>query len=220
VVLLYYDEPGKSCILDLIHKIKAQTTMLLSDDESYQLFMAVRNTQKLSGDIAEVGVYRGGSARLICEAKGDRVLHLFDTFEGLPEIGKVDHPLFRKGKYAASLEEVRHFLQGYTNVYFYKGLFPGTAKLVEDKRFSIVHLDADLYESTLDCLQFFYPRMTQGGVLMAHDFNLPHGVRKAFVEFFVGKPESIIEMSGTHCLVVKTFPSKPLNPKSLSAALA
>ena len=157
---------------------------------------------------------------MICEAKGDRVLHLFDTFQGLPETGKADHPVFRKGKYAASLEEVKHFLRGYRNVYFYKGLFPATAEPLSDQRFSMVHLDADLYESTRNCLQFFYPRMTPGGVMMAHDFNLRQGVRKAFVEFFVHKPESIIEMSGTHCLVVKTFPPDSLNPRSLSAELA
>ena len=42
--------------------------------------MAVKATRKLSGDIAEVGVYRGGSAMIICEAKGNKKLHLFDTF--------------------------------------------------------------------------------------------------------------------------------------------
>ena len=41
-----------------------------------------RFTKKIDGDIAEVGTYRGGSAKLICEAKGEKKLHLFDTFEG------------------------------------------------------------------------------------------------------------------------------------------
>jgi hypothetical protein len=37
-VVLFYDEAGKSGILDLIREIKSQTTMLLVEDEAYQLF--------------------------------------------------------------------------------------------------------------------------------------------------------------------------------------
>jgi hypothetical protein len=71
-------------IRDLIMEIKTETEMLLSDWEAFQIFRAVKQTSKINGDIAEVGVYRGGSSKLICEAKGNKRLHLFDTFEGLP----------------------------------------------------------------------------------------------------------------------------------------
>ncbi len=47
-------------------------------------------TEKIKGELAEVGVYKGGSAKLICEAKGNSILHLFDTFEGLPNVGEND----------------------------------------------------------------------------------------------------------------------------------
>jgi len=57
-----------------------------------------------NGDIAEVGVYQGGSAKLICEARNEnKVLYLFDTFEGLPTPGKFDGS-FKKGKYNTSLK--------------------------------------------------------------------------------------------------------------------
>ena len=46
--------------------------------------MAAKITGKVTGDIAEVGVYKGGSAKIICSAKGDRHLHLFDTFAAFP----------------------------------------------------------------------------------------------------------------------------------------
>ena len=42
--------------------------------------------------MAEVGVYQGVSAKLICEAKGDKELHVFDTFEGLPDKSGTDVP--------------------------------------------------------------------------------------------------------------------------------
>jgi O-methyltransferase len=199
-----YDDPKRSRVIDLIRSVHTETTMILKDCEAYQIYMAVERTSKVPGDLAEVGTYRGGSAKLICEAKGDRVLHVFDTFEGLPTLTQTDNPkVFHEGQFASSFEEVRRFLSKYGNLHLYKGLFPGTSEPIAGKRFSFVHLDVDLYESTLACLDFFYPRMSKGGVIISHDYIDTPGVRKAFDDFFGEKPEPIIEMSGSQCLVVK-----------------
>src|SRR4051794_26748289 len=102
---------------------------------------------KIAGDLAEVGVYQGASAKLICENRAaDRELHLFDTFEGLPNPGAQDHG-YVPGEYRCSLESVQEYLAQYRNVRFYKGLFPDTAGPVADRRFSFVNLDVDLYDS-------------------------------------------------------------------------
>ncbi len=53
------------------------------------------------GDIAEVGVFRGGTARVICEAMGERKLHLFDTFEGKLAARRMDSA-FEKGSTLAA----------------------------------------------------------------------------------------------------------------------
>ena len=177
--------------------------MLLFDNEAYQIFMAVKRTERIPGDIAEVGVYKGGSAKLICEANNGRMLHLFDTFQGLPNVGNIDKPQFCEGQFAVSFEEVKKYLNTYDNVHFYVGLFPDTAVPVMRKNFSFVHLDVDTYESTTNCLEFFYPRMSKGGIILSHDYITAAGVRKAFDEFFQDKPEPLIEMSGSQCLVVK-----------------
>jgi len=203
VAILVYADPKRSRVINLIGKIKKEKDMLLSDSEAYQVFMVVERTQKVKGDIAEVGVYRGGSAKLICEAKKDKSLHLFDTFEGLPNVDEIDAPQFHVGEYPASLDGVKNFLSGYKNVYFYKGVFPATAEPIKNKNFSFVHLDADIYKSTLNCLKFFYPRMTRGGIIISHDYISSSGVRKAFDEFFQNKPEPIIEAAVSQCLVVK-----------------
>src|SRR5580704_14064116 len=55
----------------LIRSVISETDMLLVQDEAYQLLSCVRATAHTPGDIAEVGVYRGGSARLMCEAGGN-----------------------------------------------------------------------------------------------------------------------------------------------------
>ncbi len=173
-------------------------------NEAYQVYMAVKRTGKIKGDIAEVGVYRGGSAKIISEAKGSKALHLFDTFEGLPELSKMDEQdYFHKGEFYASIDEVKDYLKKYRKVNFYKGYFPTTAKPVKNKKFSFVNLDVDIYESTLSSLKFFYPRMNKGGIIITHDYINAIGVRKAFDDFFKDKVEPIIELSGSQCLIVK-----------------
>jgi hypothetical protein len=87
--------------------------------------------------------------------------------------------------------------------FIYKGVFPDTAAAIENKKFCLVNLDVDIYKSTKDSLSFFYPRMVRGGVIISHDYDCGKGVTKAFKEFFKDKPEIIIELPTTQCLVVK-----------------
>jgi len=102
----------------LINKIRNEVEMLLTDDEASRIYYAIKATEKITGDIAEVGVYQGGSAKLICEAKGDKNLHLFDTFEGLPSPTEIYENKLHEGEMKASLESVKQYLEGYKNVYF------------------------------------------------------------------------------------------------------
>jgi hypothetical protein len=168
--------------------------------------MVTQATAKLKGDIAEIGVYQGGSARLICKYKGDRHLHLFDTFEGLPELNQFDTSNeFHKGQFNnTSTSLIAKLLKDYPNVHIHRGYFPATSGPVENKTFSLVNLDVDLYQTTKDALDFFYPRMEKGGIIMSHDYINADGVRKAFDDFFADKPEPILTFSETQCLIVKS----------------
>jgi O-methyltransferase len=58
-------------------------------------------------------------------------------------------------------------------------------------------------ESTLACLEFFYPRMIPGGIMLSHDYSILAGVRQAFTEFLTDKPEPVIELPSTQCMVIK-----------------
>jgi len=179
--------------------------MLLSTDEAYSIFMAVTRTKKINGDIAKVGTYRGGSAKLICEANGgNKTIHLFDTFTRLPDLKPIDNPeQFHKGDFFSTVEATKNYLKEYQRAHFYKGLFPSTAAPIENINFSFVHFDVDLYESTLACLEFFYPQMNKGGIMISHDYMSALGVRKAFDDFFKDKPEPVIEIVKSQCLTVK-----------------
>ena len=101
------------------------------------------------------------------------------------------------------MEKVEKYLSKYNNVKFYKGIFPETAKPIEQKQFSFVHLDVDLYQSTLDCLEYFFPRMVKGGIILTHDYHTS-GVKKAFEKYFKNKNIPQIELSSSQCLVIKS----------------
>ena len=81
--------------------------------------------------------------------------------------------------------------------------FPDTGAALTDERFSFVHLDVDIYESTIGSLEWFYPRMLRGGIIISHDFMTAAGPRKAFTEFFERLPEPLIELPGNQGMIVK-----------------
>lgn len=172
-------------------------------DEMAFLFHCAVEASRLEGDFAEIGVSSGGSAKLILEAIGGRRgLHLFDTFEGLPRPKEVDEGL-REKQYACGLESVEEYLHDYSRVFFYKGIFPVTTQTLDKTIFSFVHLDVDLYQSTLDGLEFFYPRMQKQGLIIIHDYSILAGTKQAVKEFFVDKSELIIELPTSQCLIIK-----------------
>jgi hypothetical protein len=194
-------------IIDFLMDLKYRrcSRVLMTLREMLNLFRIVKKTENLNGDIAEVGVYRGGSAAILANFKGNRALHLFDTFEGLPEV-KDGKDILVKGEMQDTSEQmVIGLLNGISNYYIYKGIFPDTAGPVKNKTFSVVHLDTDLYDATLSSLEFFYPRMEKDGVIITHDYNdiLTPGVKMAFDEFFSNKIENIVEIWDTHAMVVK-----------------
>lgn len=177
-------------------------------EERYSLWALTRAVAERPGALAEVGVYRGGSAKFICAAKGDAPLHLFDTFAGMPPVDPASDGGVREGDYRdTSVEQVRAYLAGFPNVHFHAGLFPVSATALERTAatFKFVHLDVDLYASTLAALRWFYPRMERGGLVVTHDYSdvtVP-GVKRAFDEFFRGKPETVVPLWFTQAVVAK-----------------
>lgn len=141
-------------------------------------------TARLPGEMAEVGVYMGGSAMVMSVASPNKRLHLFDTFSGIPETCVAGG--HRKGDFSdASLDKVEALMAG-RRVAFHPGTFPGTASGLEHLRFSLVHLDGDTYQSTRDGIAFFAPRMVEGGAMVFDDWEWKAcpGVARAVLERF------------------------------------
>lgn len=176
----------------------------LDSEEKFTLYSSMIATSKLPGNIAEVGVYKGGSAKLLCEMKNNKKIFLFDTFEGLPQTTKKDN--IKSGWLSyTSLESVKKYLKNYNSVYFYKGFFPNSAKKLKKEKFCLVHLDTDLYQSTLDSLKFFWPKLVKGGRIISHDYNVKKNlaIKTAFQEFFKKSPEKMIEIADSQVMIIK-----------------
>ena len=166
----------------------------------------VEELENIPGAFAELGVYKGNSAKLLHTLAPERELYLFDTFAGFDTGDVHTDPKLKIHKnhfLDTSLEAVKQFIQGSEKVHFCSGHFPATAKQVPEKEtFALVHLDADLYAPTLAGLQFFYPRLFHGGAMIIHDYfsGAWPGVKQAVDEFLKDKPEKIIRIpdkSGT-----------------------
>ncbi len=198
---LFYHYSTDPNLLDEIDKLRKKQLMLLTVSEAIQLCECVARCTTIPGGMAEVGVSNGGSALLIAQRKGTNTLHLFDTFEGLPE-NDAYGTYFKKNQYKASMENTQQLLKKYEQIHWHVGLFPATAEGIIEK-FSFVHLDVDLYASTLDALKFFYPKMAQGGIILTHDYRFSAGVRKAFMEFCADKKEAPLALATNQALIVK-----------------
>ena len=190
-------------VLAAIKAARSGRESLLSGNEAFTVFSLAQAQSALGGEMAEVGVYQGCSARMISLASNGAPLHLFDTFSGLPAPDADEHGRMRQGHYAASLEGVQAYLADRPHVEFHRGMFPETAAPVADRRFSFVHLDVDLKSSTRGCLEFFYPRMLPGGIILTHDYSYLDGVREAFDEYLAGRPERAIELPTSQAMLVK-----------------
>lgn len=141
--------------------------------------------------VAEGGVYQGMFAREINKFFPERKLYLFDTFEGFDnrdvQVELVKGLSDVKEKYygETSVEIVMNGLPHKEQAVICKGYFPDTTKNIPDEKYVFVNLDFDLYTPILAGLEYFYPRMIDGGVILVHDYftKYYHGVAKAVQEF-------------------------------------
>jgi O-methyltransferase len=145
--------------------------------------------KNIKGNVAELGVYRGHFAASINQVFPDRKLYLFDTFEGF---ASSDIAIEKNGKFSTgeqdfsdtTIEKVMKKMTHPENCIFKKGFFPDTAADVDDT-FCFVSIDTDLFQPIYSGLNFFYPRLVNGGYIFVHDFNneFYKGAKKAVSQF-------------------------------------
>ncbi|HXX94758.1 MAG TPA: TylF/MycF/NovP-related O-methyltransferase, partial [Planctomycetota bacterium] len=151
--------------------------------------------------------WRGGcagvAATVVREAGDRRRVHLFDSFEGLPEPSDKDGPeavsysdgrgggrLLTTGNCVASVEDVKDLFFNRLgldpgNVVFHVGWFQDTLPRDRDGvgPIALLRLDGDWYESTAACLRHLYPSVVSGGFVILDDYGQWQGCRRAFEEY-------------------------------------
>ena len=142
--------------------------------------------ENVPGHFIETGVWRGGACILmrgVLAAYGvkNRKVYAADSFQGLPPPDPVNYPhdrgshLHTVKELAISRAEVEHNCKAYNlldeQVEFLEGWFKDTLPRVSSENFSLVRLDGDLYESTIQALRALYPRLSVGGFIIIDDYG-------------------------------------------------
>jgi hypothetical protein len=158
-------------------------------------------SENVKGDFAELGVWRGNTASVLAyfASQSNRRVYLFDTFEGFDKRDLDGIDANKRIVFAdTSLAMVKSVIGDSSQVCdFIKGSFPESVSEVHcSKQYAIISLDCDLYKPMKAGLEFFYPLMPRGGLLMLHDYSSLHweGAKKAIDEFCEAKREYVVLM--------------------------
>ena len=170
---------------------------------TFNLIINEIKDRNLSGNVAELGVYKGKFAKLINQCFPEKKLFLFDTFKGFDKtnfaegieqkiVDKVLHD-FDDTSVAEVLEKMPFKNQCVVK----QGLFPDTITGCENENFCFVSIDADLYKPIYDGLNFFYSRLVKGGYIMVHDYNNKEykGAKQAVQKFAIEQDVSYTPIS-------------------------
>ena len=164
------------------------------------------HTLDVPGERVECGVFSGFGSLLMCRLMRARQpgfdgtgFYLVDSFEGLsspaaedalelrekPGRGTVAVLGFDKGGFVAPIEYARAAMREFPGARIHKGWIPEVLAALPDAPFAFVHVDVDLYEPTRACLEHFYPRLAEGGVIVCDDYGAPRfpGAARAWDEY-------------------------------------
>ena len=192
----------------------AKSHTIVSPDRCYVLYTLALQAAHALGEWYECGVYKGGTAMLLAKVLEDKTtdarLHLFDTFEGMPEtIPSID--LHQKHDFSdTSFDTVKSrivsLLTDKKRIEFHKGLIPETFKVLQSHHIAFAHIDVDIYQSVMDCCSFIYPRLQKGGFMVFDDYGFPScpGARLAVDRFFKDKPEKPLVLPTGQAIIFKS----------------
>lgn len=131
---------------------------------------------KIPGDFAEIGVWRGATFLPLAEAgrRDSRTIHAVDSFRGLATPGPRDSKtVFQRGALSAhGPETFRSLVSKFgDSVRIHEGYIPDVLESLNGTAFAFVHLDVDHYGPTLASLRHVWPRLSVGGTVACHDWK-------------------------------------------------
>lgn len=161
------------------------------------LELSCRYKQK-EGVVVECGVWRGGMIAAMSEVLGKRAYYLFDSFEGLPPAREIDGEaalLWQRDKFSPSyydncLAEMVYAERAVQKTgkakdfHLIPGWFSDTLpKIAFDQPIAILRLDGDWYDSTLQCLEYLFPQVVTGGLIIIDDYHTWDGCTRAVHDY-------------------------------------
>ena len=178
--------------------VYAQTMVGLQRLDNVQYCVETVLRDGVPGDFIETGIWRGGTVifmRGVLKAYGDppnRVVFAADSFQGLPPVNAAEYPADKSMERSAEEEAAKRAGLGILavpqrkvqrnfelyglyddRVQFLPGWFKDTLPAVRERTWSVIRLDGDYYESTMDALVNLYPKLSVGGFLIVDDFAIP-----------------------------------------------
>ena len=122
-------------------------------------------------------------------------VYAFDSFQGLPETSE-DDGYFKAGTFKTSVSTFKKIVKSKTGVMLQEdqiieGYYEKTLNeelLEKMPKLGVLHIDVDLYSSTVSVLNFVRPLLCDGSIILFDDFycfkpTVPFGENKALLEF-------------------------------------
>lgn len=206
---------GGVSFLAMYRSAMAETGTVVTPFNVFQRFETRRQlcqyllaTLDVPGLRAECGVYRGATALLLCRAlrtlRGEfdgAGMYLIDSYSGTSRAVERDLiPLrepdgstrmgefFPQGKTDITADLVRgFFVDEFPRAQVLPGWIPDVFGRLPESRWSYVHVDVTLFEPTLACLEYFYPRLSPGGAMLCDGSIFCPGAEAAVREFCTSK---------------------------------
>jgi O-methyltransferase len=175
----------------------------------------------LAHAVVECGTWKGGMAAALMEIGGQsRDYMFFDSFEGLPPAKEIDGPAANAWQAdkagpiyhdncTASEAEFRSVIAragGPFRLSVYKGFFSDSFPKVSDvPPIALLRLDADWFDSTMECLTKFFDAVMLGGLILIDDYGTWDGCNRAVHKFLADcdRPEAIRRGPGEVAFIEK-----------------
>lgn len=194
----------------------------------YNLVNFLKTVNHLDGAIVECGCWKGLSSYLMCHYLKDMdstfngtSYHIVDSFEGLSQPSSND--IIKKslidakkgerkgshfkaaGAYSAQMVDVKNVLSDFPQIHYQQGWIPQCLNQLPDINTKFVHIDLDLYEPILGALNYFYPRMVLGGIIVCDDYGSLYwpGAQKAVEDFSKDNNLNFISLSSGQAVFIK-----------------
>lgn len=211
VHLFPYDPAAREKGLDRPGRAESMIGLRRMDNIQYCVEQVLKD--QIPGDLIETGVWRGGATifmRAVLKAYGDtsRRVWVADSFEGLPRPDPVRYRADAGDKHYSDdglrvgIEQVRHSFRRYglldDQVEFLVGWFKDTLPSAPIKNLSVVRLDGDMYESTIQAIESTYPKLSVGGFCTVDDYGAVKGCKQAIHDYrsSIGITDEIVDIDG------------------------